>query len=276
MIKHSWLQVCVVAVCLVLGSIALGGAPAEFRTWLERDNAMRKNADAEVLVGDFRLSLPLGWIVESGKDGAGEVALAYIGPRATQEPARVRAIVSVDTAPLRDRGGAAEAWPSEFSGWTTFRVGELWAVRAVEPADRDGEARLVVEVPTALATLITELTVPAGDGPWPLYLQQLLQKLVYVGTGIPLAPPGKGDDKSRAAARTPDVRVAAYALGESPLHAYVTKTRQALHQGVDPSSENYVTVLDTGFDALLARLHMVRSAQHSIRIQKPDVSCYMS
>jgi len=242
-------------------------AQNEFQAWLEQDNAVRKGASATVAVGDFELQLPLGWIVPVGENAADGVSLAYVGPQATAEPPRLRALLTVSTAPTRERGGAAEAWPSEFSGWTTFRARELWAVRAVEPGDRDSASRIAIQVPTSLATLSIEVDLPGDDGPWPDCVEKLLQTLVYAGTGMPLAPPGKGDDRSRSVGRSPQVEISPQALEASPLHPYVAKTRQALHQNVDPATENYVTVLDTGADALLARVHLIRSATKSIRIQ---------
>ena len=246
---------------------ARGAAPSEFRTWLEQDNALRKSASRSARVGDFTLKLPLGWVVDENAERDAGVVLAYVGPKATGAPPKVRVVLNVSTPSARDRGGLTEAWPSSFSGWTTFQTGDLWAVRATLPGDRAGSSRLAIQVPTSLSTLTLEALLPHGASQWPGYMAQLIQGLVYRGNGVPLAPPGQGGARSRASAAGPPVEVSPQALMNSPLHSYVAKTRRALHKGVDPARENSVTVLDTGVDALLARLHLIRSATQSIRIQ---------
>ena len=261
------LNVGVNTVFLMAALCAHGAAPSEFQTWLEQDNALRKNVSSSVRIGDFTLQLPLGWVVDHEANRDAGVALAYVGPKAMTEPPRVCAVLNVSTASAPDRGGPTEAWPSGFSGWTTFQAGDLWAVRATLPGDRSEMSRLAIQVPTSLATLTIEVDLPNGAGQWPGYMAALIQGLGYKGTGVPLAPPGKGGTRSRATAAVPNVEVSPQALADSPLHAYAAKTRQALHKGVDPASENYVTVLDTGADALLARIHLIRSATQSIRIQ---------
>jgi putative cardiolipin synthase len=251
----------------ILTTCAYGAAPSEFRTWLKQDNALRKSASSSVNVGDFTLKLPLGWIVDEDTDRDAGATLTYVGTKATGEPPQVCAVLTVSAAPARERGGPSEAWPSAFSGWTTFQAGELWAVRATLPGDRAGTSRLAVQVPTSLATLTLEALLPHAAGNWPGYIANLIQGVVYRGTGVPLAPPGQGDARSRASAPVPPVEVSPQALANSPLHTYVVKTRQSLHKGVDPATENSVAILDTGADALLARLHLIRSATQSIRIQ---------
>lgn len=263
MFRNRVATVAVALICFPLVNVA----DSDFKTWLKQDNAIRKSASAQVSVGDFRLQLPMGWIVDSNADNSDGVKLAYVGPRAVSAPPPVHAELHVLDAPVRERGGAAESWPSSFSGWETFRANELWAVRCRMPSSRAGADRLAIEIPTSLATLTVGVDFPGSDGPIPSFVEQLLQTLVYVGSGIPLAPPGKGSDRSRAAASTPAVDIAPQALASSPLHPFVAKTRQAIAQGVDPSTENYVTLLDTGADALLARLHLIRSAKRTIRIQ---------
>ncbi len=239
-----------------------------FQDWLKRDKALQKDATSMVVVGDFRLPLSLGWIEapDSGAD-PGVVELAYVGPRATLDPAHIKGRLYVSTEALRDRGGPAEAWPSEFSGWASFQIGKLWAVRAEEPGDRDGQSRMIVQVPTSAAMLTAEFDIASAMGSWPQCLQQLLQALIYAGAGVPMAPPGEGDERVRAASRSPGVMVAADALEKSPLHEYAKQARQSMQRGVDPATENMVVILNTGFEALLARLHLIRSARHSIRIQ---------
>lgn len=93
-------------------------------------------------------------------------------------------------------------------------------------------------MPTSLATLTVDVDFAGEEKPWEQGVQSLLQTLVYVGTGIALAPPGKGDDRSRSSSRSPQVEVLGDALQDSPLHPYVIKTRQALHYGVDRSQKS--------------------------------------
>ena len=56
---------------VAMGAVALicfplvNVADSDFKTWLKQDNAIRKSASAQVTVGDFRLQLPMGWIVDS-------------------------------------------------------------------------------------------------------------------------------------------------------------------------------------------------------------------
>jgi len=239
----------------------------EFEDWLKKDAAMRENMDSQVSVGDFQLKLPLGWVVDKSETVGGEVVLSYIGSHAVADAPEIKAHLSVAGGSAVDRGGVSEAWPSEFSGWKTFKLNGLWGVRAEMPGARDGSSKLAIQVPTSLATLTVDVDFPGEEKPWEHGVQSLLQTLVYIGTGTALAPPGKGDDRSRSSSRSPQVEVLGDALQDSPLHPYVVKTRQALHNGVDPSTENYVTLLDTGADALLARIHLIRSATKSIRIQ---------
>ena len=257
----------IVAVVALLFVPHVNITESDFKTWLKQDSAIRRSASAHVSVGDFKLQLPVGWTLDPIADDSGGVKLVYVGPRALSDPPRVVAELRVLDAPVSERGGAAESWPSTFSGWETFRANDLWAVRCRVPGARAGSDRLAIEIPTSSATLSVGIDFPGSDGPIPNFIEKLLQTLVYVGTGVPFAPPGKGNSRVRAAASAPSVDVAPQALEASPLHSFVAKTRQALHQGVDPSTENYVTLLDTGADALLARLHLIRSAERTIRIQ---------
>ena len=87
-------------------------------------------------------------------DNSDGVKLAYVGPRAVSDPPPVHAELHVLDAPVRERGGAAESWPSSFSGWETFRANELWAVRCRMPSSSAGADRLAIEIPTSLATLM--------------------------------------------------------------------------------------------------------------------------
>jgi len=244
-----------------------GVSAGEFEDWLKKDSAIRASVESQVSVGDFRLKLPLGWVVDRSVNVDGEIGLAYIGTRAVVEQPKLKARLSVETGSALERGGVSEAWPSEFSGWKTFELEGLWGVRAQLPGDRSGSSKLAIQIPTSLATLTLDVDFPGETKPWENGVQNLLQTLVYVGLGRALAPPDKGDDRLRSSSRSPKVEVSVGALGTSPLHAHVGRVRQALHNGVDPATENYVTLLDTGADALLARLHLIRSATKSIRIQ---------
>ena len=246
----------------------VAASAGEFEDWMKKDRAIRTSAESYVAVGDFRMKLPLGWIVDRSVDVDGEVGLVYVGAQTTVEPPKMKARLSVATGTALERGGVSEAWPSEFSGWKTFELNNLWGVRAELPGARGGQSKLAIQIPTSLATLTLDVDFQGETKPWEGGVQQLLQSLVYVGLGHFLAPPGKGDGgRSRSSSRSPQVEVLGSALGSSPLHEYVAKVRQSLHKGVDPATENYVTLLDTGADALLARLHLIRSATESIRIQ---------
>ncbi len=53
----------------------------------------------------------------------------------------------------------------------------------------------------------------------------------------------------------------------SPLHPFVKRAVLGLHEGRDASESNYVCVINSGINALILRLHLIRNAQKSIDVQ---------
>lgn len=53
----------------------------------------------------------------------------------------------------------------------------------------------------------------------------------------------------------------------SPFSIPVRRARERLNQGTDPAAANEIAILEDGEDALLARIHLIRSATRSIDIQ---------
>ncbi|NQU39958.1 MAG: phospholipase D family protein [Lentisphaerae bacterium] len=55
--------------------------------------------------------------------------------------------------------------------------------------------------------------------------------------------------------------------GSSPLHPFVKRAVLGLHEGKDASESNYVCVINSGINALILRLHLIRNAKVSIDVQ---------
>ncbi|MDP6811101.1 MAG: phospholipase D-like domain-containing protein [Kiritimatiellia bacterium] len=53
----------------------------------------------------------------------------------------------------------------------------------------------------------------------------------------------------------------------SPLHPFVKRAVLGLHEGKEASESNYVCVINSGINALILRLHLIRNAQKSIDVQ---------
>jgi len=243
---------------------------ANFQRWVESERAVMRAADSPFSLGPFHGRCPLGWVPSESPPAADTIELLYLGANAASAPA---------TAPARatltlERAGSGEndfaVWPSAFSGWETLALGNgLWGQRARLPGSDDGRQLLVLRVPTTDAVLTLAFDGAAGDGDWPTYAAPLAATLRYAGEGLPVAPPSEvaGDGRSRSASRSPRLDVSPGALAGSPFHPYVARLRQALHQGSDPSENNHAMLLENGADAMLARLHLIRAATRSIRIQ---------
>jgi phosphatidylserine/phosphatidylglycerophosphate/cardiolipin synthase-like enzyme len=56
-------------------------------------------------------------------------------------------------------------------------------------------------------------------------------------------------------------------ISVSPLHPFVKRAVLGLHEGKDASESNYVYVINSGINALILRLHLIRNAQNSIDVQ---------
>jgi phosphatidylserine/phosphatidylglycerophosphate/cardiolipin synthase-like enzyme len=269
-------------VCLATTLLAVLPLPAQqdFHSWVKNERAIMQSADAAFSLGPFQGRLPLGWIVETpaGADGD-SLTLAYLGPRASlQETPPARAVLTLDQVAGTMAEENRAVWPSAFSGWETVALGGgLWGQRAWMPSETEGRQTLMLRIPATDAALTFEIdcaadaasSVSAGAH-LPDYLETLVATLSYAGKGQPVSPPsaaGAGDGRSRAASRSPRMAVSAQALAGSPFHPYVARLRQALDEGSDPSDHNQAMLLETGDDALLARLHLIRAATRSIRIQ---------
>ncbi len=55
--------------------------------------------------------------------------------------------------------------------------------------------------------------------------------------------------------------------GASPLYPFVKRAVLGLYEGKDASESNYVCVLNSGINALILRLHLIRNARKSIDVQ---------
>jgi putative cardiolipin synthase len=197
------------------------------------------------------------------------LSLQFLGASADvvqqSSPPQVTLYVAQDAEAVRN----VNVWPSAFSGWETVALKHgLWGQRVVTRGVELDHQEFVVNVPTTDAMLTVVLDCQASDSEWPSYMQDLLYTIRYSGKGLPVSPPSTdGGDRSRTASRSPSMSPSPDALADSPLHSFVPRLRQALDQGVDPSDNNYAVLLENGADAMLARLHLIRSAKHSIRIQ---------
>lgn len=261
-----------VGIWLTSGLVA--GSPlqeqANFQKWVASERSVMQAADTPFALGPFQGRCPLGWVPSAALSAAGTLELRYLGANpasaVTAEPSRV-------TLSL-ERAGSGEndfaVWPSAFSGWETLRIGNgLWGQRAILPGMGEGRQELVVRVPATDAVLTLAFDCAAADGDWPAYAAPLVTTLRYAGEGLPVAPPSASPDgeRTRSAIRSPRLEVAPGALAGSPFHPFVARLRQALHQGSEPSESNHAVLLENGSDAMLARLHLIRAATRSIRIQ---------
>ncbi len=64
--------------------------------------------------------------------------------------------------------------------------------------------------------------------------------------------------RQRAASTTPSL---------SPLFPFVKRAVLGLHEGKDATESNYVCIINSGINALILRLHLIRNAQKSIDVQ---------
>jgi hypothetical protein len=81
----------------VLSFWALNLSAGDFQDWLKKDAAMRSSMDSQVSIGDFRLKLPLGWVVDKQESDSSDVVLLYIGPQIIAAAPKIKAHFSVET-----------------------------------------------------------------------------------------------------------------------------------------------------------------------------------
>ncbi len=254
-------------------TVALAGPTqeqADFQKWVESERSVMQAMDTPFALGPFHGRYPLGWVPSDSPAVTDTIELRYLGatPALTLTTAPARVTLSLERAGID--GNDFAVWPSAFSGWETLSIGNgLWGQRARLPGPDDGRQLLVVRVPSTDAVLTLAFDSAEADGDWPAYAAQLVATLCYAGEGLPVAPPSATTDgeRSRSASRSPSLDVAAGSLAGSPFQPCVARLRQALHQGSDPSDNNFAMLLDNGADAMLARLHLIRAATRSIRIQ---------
>jgi len=79
------------------------------------------------------------------------------------------------------------------------------------------------------------------------------------------APPAPTPEPRQSGERTRPPRTVSEQV--SPLHLFVKRAVLGLHEGKDASESNYACVINSGINALILRLHLIRSAQKSIDIQ---------
>jgi len=239
-----------------------------FNEWVKRDQAIRRDADKTTPVGDFTLALPLGWIrdADAALTEVQGLALRHVGPNAARTDGHRVFVTATPVTASTDAPAAIPAWPSEFAGWTPLRLGTLWTLVARQPVT-NGE-QIVVQFPCSTATLTADTTVRVPGGKLPDAITELLSTVRYAGAGAPLLPPGSGGSDARYLAASASARSAVQALDrDSPLHAAATSARQRMTEGADPAKGNRTAILDHGYDALLTRIHLIRSATRSIGMQ---------
>ena len=82
----------------------------------------------------------------------------------------------------------------------------------------------------------------------------------------PAEPPAPRQPRP-ARATTPAPATAVTPQRSSPLYPFVKRAVLGLHEGKDASECNYVCVLNSGINALILRLHLIRNAKTSIDVQ---------
>jgi len=265
----------------ILLAVETISAQQDFRSWVQKERAIMQSADTAFALGPFNGRLPLGWIVENPARADGDtLTLVFHGARAAMQavpPARALLTLERKTDGMTDEKFLV--WPSSFSGWETASLGGgLWGQRAWVTSETEGRQVLMMRIPATDAALTLEMDCAADaaagtpfGGRLPDYLEALLATLRYTGGGLPVSPPpaaGTAEDgRTRSGSRSPRLEVSPQALAGSPFHPFVARLRQALHSGSDPAENNHAMLLETGDDALLARLHLIRAATRSIRIQ---------
>ncbi len=235
-------------------------ASADFQSWKAAERAVMEAAGQSCVVDPFVIRrIPLGWVL------SGHKKLAYYGHRPAVDAQPIASAVLRISPPDAE----SMAWPSAFSGWDTVALPSLWAQRMRLPQP-DQRQLLILRIPATDAVLTLEVNCEEDAGIWPDFLKGLAETLAYAGPGHVLVPPSNAvpeKEGTRSATRSPTLDVRADALSGSPLHDYTARLRQALHQGSDPAENNHAVLLENGFDAMLARLHLIRSARHAIRMQ---------
>ncbi len=254
-------------------SVTLAGPLQEqenFQKWVKNERSVMQAVDTPFALGPFQGRYPLGWVPSDSPAVTDSIELRHLGANPAPASQAVAARVTLSLERAGSELNDFAVWPSAFSGWEALSLGNgLWGQRARLPGTDEGRQVLVVRVPATDAVLTLAFDSAEADGDWPAYAEQLVATLRYAGEGLPVAPPSAATDgeRSRSASRSPRLDVAPGALAGSPFHPYVARLRQALHQGSDPSDSNFAVLLENGADAMLARLHLIRAATRSIRIQ---------
>lgn len=258
--------------CLLFCIVLSARADEAFSEWLKHDQAMQRDTGSTLSVGPFRVTLPMGWIAdrdrpENPDDMPGSVHLLYVSQQAGNTNAIPRMTLrSVGvTAGNPDAIGARIA-PSRAAGWQSFKTGRFPAYRAVYPYDEDGWTRTVVQIPMTDACLVMELDAPDHAGALPAFAVKLLEAVTHAGSGgVP--KPVRGGHLALSRAGGVDAAVPKQAFLKSPFGPTVLRALRKIRSGGDPAERNLVTIIDNGYDALLLRLHLIRNATSSIKLQ---------
>lgn len=252
---------------VVAGTAFPSFAEADFQAWKQQDAAIRRDAGKAVSAGEFRVVLPLGWTQQPSTNG--DVLLRWIGPQAGAEAPFLEVVLRGEDAAGPDGQNARFVeWPSSFSGWAKILIGAVWALRAELPANRSEPGVVVVQIPATTSSLVAEFAIPAGGPAWPAPASELLKTVTYTGSGSLLTPPGESGSAASFGSARMRTRTPGRPLSDSsPLQAAAVEALKLLQSGADPAAGNKVAILDRGDDALLLRMHLIRSATRSIRIQ---------
>jgi phosphatidylserine/phosphatidylglycerophosphate/cardiolipin synthase-like enzyme len=158
-------------------------------------------------------------------------------------------------------------WPSSLSGNTPVRFGILWALVARQ-STASGFEQFAAQFPGSAATLIVEAKLRVRGSDLPAEVAELLGAVRYAGAGQALLPPGAPGSRTRYVAASAVTRAPAAALNPaSPLSRNALAAQRSIAAGGDPSRGNHAVILDHGYDALLARIHLIRNASRSIAVQ---------
>lgn len=243
---------------LILGLLHQTCLAGEYGNWIARERAMRVQMGRKAKLGHFDITLPLGWIAE--QPTAADSPLTYVSGRWVR--AKTLPTVTFQTLP------APNTWPDTTPNWVHTKVAGFPCVRV--STTREDDVRHSLYGSTANSGWALHITIPGTDSEWPTYAQDLLDKLAYRGTESPAVPPKVSPADVRVARQqlaTGDYASHRSIFAHSPFYPYALKTRYALSRNVDPITENYVTIVNSGYDALALRIHLIRNASRSIKIQ---------
>jgi putative cardiolipin synthase len=229
---------------------------------------MAKENGTRVQMKDFKLYLPVGWIrgnepVEDLLAATPSNMLVYVDHKISDAPVPPSVILHAKDAP---KGGLG-MWPEAVPKWKHEEVGGLPCVRINDIAAPKGMTRFLVYANTDKKQYIIEFDIPGEHADWPLYAQSVLKTLSYTGKDKAIKPPAVSSADRRKRDPSDEKKKYRKVFANSPLYQHTLKTRFVVQSGVDPATENYVCVLNNGRDALLLRLHMIKNASRSIKMQ---------